>query len=59
MDLTVSYVLVIAWAQVPHLGYWHGSGLEPSGLRNRSVTQEILSISNVPHSCFKFAHEIH
>ena len=27
------YVLVIAWAQVPHVGYWHCSGLEPEGHR--------------------------
>ena len=28
---TVTQVLLIAWAQVPHVGYWHGSGLEPKG----------------------------
>ena len=29
----IKYVLVIAWAGVPHMGYWHCSGLEPKGLR--------------------------
>ena len=26
-------VLVIAWARVPHVGYWHGSDVEPEGRR--------------------------
>ena len=25
------YVLVIAWARVPHVGYWHCSGFESEG----------------------------
>ena len=35
MDMRDSYnKLVIAWAiLVPHVGYWHGSDVEPSGLR--------------------------
>ena len=36
-------VLVIAWAQVPHVGYWHSSGLEPANhyhANNWSVAQE-------------------
>ena len=28
------HVLVIAWARVPHVGYWHSSGLEPEGRRS-------------------------
>ena len=31
--LVEAQVLVIAWARVPHVGYWHGSGLEPKGRR--------------------------
>ena len=25
---------VIAWVQVPHVDYWHGSGLEPKGSKS-------------------------
>ena len=34
MDMHESYnKLVIAWAiLVPHVGYWHGSDVEPEGL---------------------------
>ena len=33
MDMRESYnKLVIAWASlVPHVGYWHGSDVEPEG----------------------------
>ena len=33
LDTLSIKVLVIAWARVPHVGYWHVSGLEPEGHR--------------------------
>ena len=31
------YVLVIARARVPHVGYWHGSDVEPEGPKARGL----------------------
>ena len=49
MDIHESYnKLVIARAvRVPHVGYWHGSDIKPSGLRlsgSMSVRPEVLGL---------------
>ena len=33
VHLTIMNYLLIAWAQEPRVGYWHGSGLGPEGRR--------------------------
>ena len=31
MCIFVYLYVLTAWVRVPHIGYWHGSGLDPEG----------------------------
>ena len=43
------YVLVIARARVPHVGYWHGSDVEPEGPKARGLYVTTVPITYVWH----------